>query len=300
MIEYGKDIFFLKSAVGGHIQEGAHVRFSVKMDFNGPVATDIEVPGVPTAVAGAALPPLAFSQPTVLASHPALAHAGYAALGCGGPVVMARGPVVGGSQALMSAYGLVPQHPATASTAPRLPGKEQVFLGHVKSYNEEKGWGHISCEALHKVFNKDLFLMSGQLNGQVVTAGTLVSFKVSEGKQGPLAVEVSVIPPDAIGSEAVPGRRFVGTVKAFNVDKGWGFLTSADVQAFGKDVFFHKRELGDSDHTPANGEEFSFTVEVDSKGLPVAKGVAFLGGLDAGYGAAPTAASPEGNRAQPY
>ena len=58
--------------------------------------------------------------------------------------------------------------------------------------------------------------------------------------------------------------RMTGTVKWFNQDKGYGFITPADG---GKDVFVHFRAIqGDGFKTLAEGQQVSFEVEQGQKG----------------------------------
>ncbi len=58
--------------------------------------------------------------------------------------------------------------------------------------------------------------------------------------------------------------KMTGTVKWFNQDKGYGFITPADG---GKDVFVHFRAItGDGFKTLAEGQQVSFDVEQGQKG----------------------------------
>ncbi|MFC6440987.1 cold-shock protein [Bowmanella sp. JS7-9] len=58
--------------------------------------------------------------------------------------------------------------------------------------------------------------------------------------------------------------KMTGTVKWFNQDKGYGFITPADG---GKDVFVHFRAIaGDGFKTLAEGQKVSFDVEQGQKG----------------------------------
>ena len=55
-----------------------------------------------------------------------------------------------------------------------------------------------------------------------------------------------------------------GTVKMFNAEKGFGFITTEE----GKDVFFHYSSLlMDQFKTAASGEKVEFDVEETEKGL---------------------------------
>jgi len=161
----------------------------------------------------------------------------------------------------------------------KLPGRQQMFYGVLKSFNEEKGWGHISCEATSRVYGKDVFLMKGALQDQVAQQGALVSFRVNMGTKGPQATAVTLLPPGSFRlSSDPPGEEpvvFAGQVKSFNPEKGWGFVSSEDLQqTFGKDIFIHKREL--DGRAPNPGEEVRISVEIDDGGQPVAKAASGL------------------------
>lgn len=59
-----------------------------------------------------------------------------------------------------------------------------------------------------------------------------------------------------------------GTVKWFNEEKGYGFITQDDG---GADVFCHFRAIsGEGFKTLAEGQKVSFTVEQGQKGLQAA------------------------------
>merc|ERR1712048_1240276 len=35
----------------------------------------------------------------------------------------------------------------------------QIFYGTVKSFNEDKGWGHITCAETQAIYGKDMFVL---------------------------------------------------------------------------------------------------------------------------------------------
>lgn len=249
---YGKDVFFSKAAVrGGYAAAGEQVYFSIKMEPKGPAAASVQV--------------LWRQQPQFQGPAPGFQQA---------PDRWAKGgPAMG-----------------MAMGAPRPLNRDQLYFGVLKSFNEEKGWGHITCEATNKLYGKDVFLMRGALQGQLAQQGTLLSFKVHMGAKGPQATSVSLLPPGSFRANGEEPTVFTGSIKSFNAEKGWGFIASEDLQQiFGKDIFVHKREL--EGHVPSPGEEVQFAVEIDDGGQPVAKHPPVTAPLTApgGYHAMPTA-----------
>jgi len=144
----------------------------------------------------------------------------------------------------------------------------------VKAFNDEKGWGHIACEATRAIYGKDIFVMRSALRCGKIAAGDQVSFTITETPRGPQAMDVYSLEKGADWSTHVTaGRMFFGTVKLFSEEKGWGFVDCPDTHAmFGKDMFVHKREFTDA--TLGNGSVIQFQVEIGRDGRPEAKGVA--------------------------
>lgn len=236
---YGKDVFFMKSAVpGGYIEQGERVRFSIRMEPKGPVAISVQ--------------PMYSSGPGGGAPYGGMAHWG----------AMAR-------------YGMPPwAYGQWGGMGPwamfGMPGSNQLYFGTVLSFNEEKGWGFIRCDATMQLYRKDVFVMRGALKRQTIAKDDLVSFKVEIGMKGPQASDVTLLPVGSISSDG-QGRQFTGRVKMFDAEKGWGFIEGEGLQqVFGKDIFLHKREL--DDRAPAVGEEVRFRVSLDNNGQPQAKG----------------------------
>merc|ERR1712194_366826 len=65
--------------------------------------------------------------------------------------------------------------------------------GSIKNWNEEKGWGFISCQDTMNIYGKDIFLHKKELFGQQPLAGTPVQFGVDMGPDGrPIASNVSL------------------------------------------------------------------------------------------------------------
>jgi len=153
---------------------------------------------------------------------------------------------------------------------------EQTYTGVVKAFNEEKGWGHITCDDTRTLFGRDMFVMRSALRCGKVSAGDTVRFCVLNNPRGPQATEVHSLMLGATWqSQETLGRAFLGTLKLFSEDKGWGFIDCPDThRMFGKDMFVHKREF--TLPTP-NGTRIQFTVELAKDGRPEAKNVQIVG-----------------------
>ena len=84
--------------------------------------------------------------------------------------------------------------------------------------------------------------MRSVLKNEAIAEGTLVSFTVTMGAEGPQAAELNVLPAGVIGSNGRSGTTLNGTIKSFDDQKGFG----------SKDIFLHRREL--SGQTPSVGD----------------------------------------------
>eukprot|EP00931_Biecheleriopsis_adriatica_P016197 TRINITY_DN12011_c0_g1_i1.p1 TRINITY_DN12011_c0_g1~~TRINITY_DN12011_c0_g1_i1.p1 ORF type:complete len:410 (+),score=71.38 TRINITY_DN12011_c0_g1_i1:114-1343(+) len=190
-------------------------------------------------------------------------------------------------------YTYARSHAAPLVPAPpplQLPASDQFFFGAVKGYNEEKGWGHIICDAAFKAFGKEVFLLKSALNGSVAEAGMLVGFQVKMSPKGPQAQNLAVLPAGSFDFDGQVGQRYIGTVKSYNPEKGWGFITSDEITRlfFGKDVFLRRVALADSSYVPSAGDSAEFSIEVGDSGRLQAKQVnidSSFGQLAEGYGA---------------
>lgn len=274
---YGKDVFFLRTSVlGGHasISTGMSCTFSIIEGRGGPEAIDISPTG------GAAAPAPQWGAPA--------------------PSLRTAAPPV-------QVFAMPPAQPVasrpTLGVPAAAPNPNEQYFGVVKGFNEEKGWGHIDCEAATKAYGKDVFLLRSSLNGETVGPGTLLSFKVLMAQKGPQAQSVSILPPGSFAANGQEGTRFVGQIKKYNAEKGWGFVTSSDIQhLFGKDIFLHKRELGEAP-PPVEGQQVEFSVDIGQSGKLEAKAVALspydgaAAGEQGAYDAAQAAAA---GRSSPY
>jgi len=149
----------------------------------------------------------------------------------------------------------------------------EVFVGQVKSYASQQGYGFIDCEETFARYSSDVFLHKNQVEEKMkrVAKGDKVRFCVTMNKAGrPQArdvdryVDSSVVPPT---------KTFVGRVKGFREDLGYGFLSCEDTRnIFSGDIFIHRNQYAPAELEP--GCLATFTIEVNTQGRPQARNVA--------------------------
>lgn len=323
---YGKDMFVLKTAFPtGSASIGMKVKFSVGQGNQGPEAQNIKVLGGGAAMTPMTMAPQAGGQCSgiiksfnpakgwgFITSPQVQAMLGKDIFFMKTAVSMGMVPAAGMQVSFFVGQGangpqaegiqLVggPTGGMTGSIgSPMMPkGADQLFVGIVKGYNEEKGWGHITCDAAKMAYGKEVFMMKSSLSGEVPVPGQLVVFKVTMATKGPQATEVKILPPRYIDFGGEPGQRHSGVVKSFNAQKGFGFITNDELQQMfcGKDVFFLKTQLPEGS-SPAAGEAADFAIEVGTTGRLQAKDINF-GGVEA-Y-APQRSLRPAASRAKPF
>lgn len=255
---YGKDMFLLRSELNGqNVRADDKVSFSVKMGLKGPEAHEVRVW---RSAHSAAMPRQQFSPNFGQSFGQSFGqHFGPP---FGQPFGQQFGQPFGHNFGQRPGQNFIPMAiQGGASQA------SQTFVGVIKSFNEEKGWGHISCQQTHNMYGKDMFLLRSELNGQVAKPDEQVSFKVRMGQKGPEAYNVMMI---GNASE----QEFVGEVKIWNQEKGWGFITCKDTESiYQKDIFMHKKDL--DGYVPTPGEPVGFMVSISDAGRPEATSLQF-------------------------
>lgn len=89
------------------------------------------------------------------------------------------------------------------------------------------------------------------------------------------AMAAAAAPPAPVPFPVAAGR-FRGRIKAFNSEKGFGFIECQEAHAkYGRDVFLHKAHIGE---LPV-GSEVSFGVELNKSGMPQARDLATSQGM---------------------
>lgn len=151
-----------------------------------------------------------------------------------------------------------------------------MYSGHVKSFAPSKGYGFIGCDDIDgDVFfmkkNLPLELQSPEVYGRA-SGFQLKDYKVAfdlvqtaDGKQQGHNLVLSN-PGDA---------PYIGTVKSWNGQKGYGFLTSSMWE--GKDIFFGDRSLPpELRNAPLIDRKASFSVSTSEDGKPRAENLVVL------------------------
>lgn len=356
---YGKDIFLLRSQVNGLIPtKGDQVYFDVTEGQKGAEAANVQIISTNDGT-GAYIGTMKSWNPVKGWGHIECetTHNMYAK-----DIFVMRSAIPGGECHIgdqvsfsvqegtkgVEASGVTILHSkAPRQSWPQMHAPQQSFLGSVKNFDEEKGWGHIICDQTRQMYGKDMFVLRSALNGQIVTAGQQVRFTVAMGTKGPEAHGVCAVaqgkgqvihppvrPPAGVqpswstaawqqgavqwqpvqpvtvpfstpqmalmqqggkGAAAAPGQMFTGTVKNWNEEKGWGFVSCQEtMNIYGKDIFLHKKEL--YGQTPLAGSPVHFGVQIQATdGRPIAISVSLFGAQQAG-------GNPAGSfaRASPY
>jgi cold shock CspA family protein len=163
----------------------------------------------------------------------------------------------------------------------------QVAFGKVKSFNAQKAFGHITS----KVSEKDVYVtatssLAAWQSGQVgLQPQQQVTFVLMQKAKGPQAVEVQ-----NVSSEELE-RVYVGSVKFWNAEKGWGIVTSPEAQKFG-DVFLHTKDVEDGVEIFRQGVQVRFKVFENGDGLAQASNISLA--FSQGDDCTSAAAAPAG------
>lgn len=152
--------------------------------------------------------------------------------------------------------------------------EEEWYVGEVKSFAPVQGYGFIQCEDTFARFNSDVFLHKRQVEEgplKRVQKGDKVRFSVEMNKAGrPQARNVERYND---GAWVSPEKSFLGRVKGFREDLGYGFIACEDTRnIFNSDIFLHRNQYESAGLV--QGAMATFTVEVNDKGKPQARNVA--------------------------
>lgn len=144
------------------------------------------------------------------------------------------------------------------ATVSDVDDSEQVYVGTIKSFSAERGWGHVQHDTLCAAYHKPIFMLKSVLQGQPCHPGDEITFRLGFGRTGPEVKEVIKI--SAPGGRGDGSRTYYGVVTAFDGQKGCGFVHCDELrQTFGKDVFLHRRVIKDR-VVPNVGDKLQFSV----------------------------------------
>eukprot|EP00442_Polarella_glacialis_P027746 CAMPEP_0115151446 /NCGR_PEP_ID=MMETSP0227-20121206/65598_1 /TAXON_ID=89957 /ORGANISM="Polarella glacialis, Strain CCMP 1383" /LENGTH=406 /DNA_ID=CAMNT_0002561921 /DNA_START=78 /DNA_END=1298 /DNA_ORIENTATION=+ len=150
------------------------------------------------------------------------------------------------------------------------------FFGVIKTYNQEKGFGFIACDALKQQYEGDVYLhqkhIANFMTGMEVKFTAYLHNGRLQGRDlvdaaGMVGPQQGGMPGMGMpGMQGMPGMGgmdeqelgvFIGKIKAFNHDKGFGFIAcdALNMQGYQGDVFLHSKYRGNAEV----GQEVAFT-----------------------------------------
>lgn len=129
------------------------------------------------------------------------------------------------------------------------------YMGVIKSYNPEKGFGFIACDTLKAEHEGDVFLSQKHVLDFQVGAEVKFTAYLYGGKlqcKDLFDATGLVGPQKCVGKMATGGQEdivlgtFVGMIKSYNSDKGFGFIDSPELKSIGyeMDAFLQKDVIG--------------------------------------------------------
>jgi len=163
---------------------------------------------------------------------------------------------------------------------------DQRYVGTIKSFFVDKGFGFIECPELFEVYGRDTWLHHVQI--QHFQPGQVVEFTMALNKEGhPQALELALPAQrgkpakrksfsniqqfealQAIQQHSVEAdQRFAGTIKSFFAEKGFGFIDCPDLfEFYGRDTWLHHAQV---QHFQP-GDVVEFTMALNKEGHPQA------------------------------
>lgn len=244
--QFGTDVWIHRAQLSV-FKVGDLVNFAVLLNKEGkPQAFDLcnpdefkeqeSTPIMPLAAAEAALLGMASGQ--IITGLPSPA---------GTTSSIGAAPATDGQQPAAGPYVDVSQIDTGALTSRR-------YKGSMKSFDQAKGYGFITCPELYQLFQKDVYVHFRQCEG--FTAGCEVTFSITMGKSGmgpqalnlqahePLAQGSGFLGGQCLGTDAQGKKRYVGVIKSFNTQSGFGFIACPEIHAeHDRDVFVYHRNF---------------------------------------------------------
>lgn len=166
-----------------------------------------------------------------------------------------------------------PAEPEARDVAAAVDGPHR-YDGVVKMLDSEKGFGFIRCQDIHERCGTDVYVDKKDMKG--LSVGLRVFFEAKTNAKGKLqAVQLDTGQKprggdEAAGDAGAEGPEEVacsGFIKSFDEAHGYGFISSAEVQAkHNRDVFLHHAQI----KSFKVGDHVLFYVRINSKGAPQA------------------------------
>jgi len=167
-----------------------------------------------------------------------------------------------------------------------------MYSGQVKSYSPSKGYGFIIGDGV----DRDVFFQTQSLPAELQAPEVYtrdsgfqlkeyqVSFDLVQTADGkPQAQKIILSNPG--------GMPYIGVVKSWNANKGYGFLVSSMME--GQDVWFGKMSVPpDQQFGNLQGTTAIFSVKTTPEGKPQANDMVLLGGHGQEYAAPPAMPQP--------
>lgn len=235
-----KDVFVFLNLLTPNAQVGSRVSFTLCISDKGePQGENIEV-----------LPPAGgvqqVQQPIMQQNVPQMRHT----VQMGGGIAQQPQQAGGRSSPQLSQSN-------QQQTGRKMAERMTIYKGRVKSVHE-KGHAFVECHAVSKKYDRDVYFDAEELEFGGLAVGKEVYFVLRHNQKN-----------QPVGQIVPPHGAFVGTLKEYNPDKGFGFVECSDShRLFDTDVFIHKNEVEMMNATV--GEEVTFAVQLNAKGQPQA------------------------------
>jgi len=181
------------------------------------------------------------------------------------PAVVAKPP----PPAVAKLPGAAPLAAAPSPEVPSPAAAEACFVGTVKSFSPDTGYGFITSEGIAQ----DVFLRACDLQGaRPLERGQSVKFSLAYDGQGRPQAQSIVLQTAAAGPEHASTRRVFGRLKS--VGPEYGFIDSPEAKRIhGRDVYFSRA------HLPGGpwevGKPVSFILTLNRRDQPQARDMAW-------------------------
>jgi len=122
-------------------------------------------------------------------------HKGWGFIECNGQDVFVNKKECGGfclAKGMQVEFGLAQGEKGSHATSLRVlvPPEEAQYHGEIKSFNMDKGYGFVGCDAFP---DQDVFVLRSAISGGFAPQGALCKFKVTQEEKGPAATDVQLL-----------------------------------------------------------------------------------------------------------